>query len=93
MKIKIVFLFFILICVFCDDNNCESFIDKNDCLSYSNKCLFAKNSFNSYENSNCIFFNEENDMKKFCDIFIKMNKKENFIIQNCESKNNNYLNN
>ena len=32
-------------------------------------------------------------MKKFCDIFIKMNKKENFIIQNCESKNNNYLNN
>ena len=91
---KNVFLFFFLIiCVLNDDNQCEIFIDKNDCLSFSNKCLFAKNSFNSYENSNCIFFNEENDMKNFCNLFIKMNKKEKFITQNCESINNNYLNN
>ena len=92
MKIKFVFFLFLIFFIKCDDN-CESFIDKNDCISFSENCLFAKNSFEVYENSNCIFFNDENDMKNFCNIFIKMNKKENFITQNCESKNNNYLNN
>ena len=92
MNIKFIIVFFLVLILFinCDDN-CFLFNNKEDCLSFSDNCLFAKNSYKSYENSNCIFFNDENEMENFCTIFQNMNKKEKFSTDYCESNKKDFL--
>lgn len=77
------FLFFILLQEY-NSLICSKLETRDECLA-QNECCFCENKYKEYKRSDCLTISNLENVKKFCNIFHKMNKNEGYTTIFCGS--------
>ena len=87
MKFSTKFLLFshLLYFIFGIPTYCDIVHSEEQCIQISN-CLWAENKYSSYSYGQCIYFDNDQNMKNFCRIYHELNKEEGFKTVKCMSQ-------
>jgi hypothetical protein len=87
MKFFIIILLFLHLLYFSFEfsSYCDIVYSEEKCIGISN-CLWAENKYSSYSYGQCIYFDNNQNMKNFCRIYHELNKEEGFKTVKCMSQ-------